>query len=95
MTHNIFMSDVTTEMPKYVCTKKVWALKIDVITINEVLGTASILPKEDGYGEIETPAGWLATYKGNGEDTGYYVIYKDGYKSWSPTKAFEEGYTLL
>ncbi len=26
---------------------------------------------------------------------GYYVTYKDGYKSWSPVEAFEAGYTLL
>lgn len=26
---------------------------------------------------------------------GYLVRYEDGYMSWSPAKAFEEGYTLL
>ncbi len=25
----------------------------------------------------------------------YFVQYDDGYKSWSPAKAFEEGYTRL
>jgi len=25
----------------------------------------------------------------------YIVIYDDGYKSWSPAKAFEEGYTRV
>ncbi len=25
----------------------------------------------------------------------YVVIYDDGYKSWSPAKAFEEGYTRI
>lgn len=25
----------------------------------------------------------------------YYVQYDDGYKSWSPAKAFEEGYTRI
>jgi hypothetical protein len=25
----------------------------------------------------------------------YLVIYEDGYKSWSPAKAFEDGYTRL
>jgi len=25
---------------------------------------------------------------------GYYVVYKDGYESFSPAQAFEEGYTL-
>lgn len=26
---------------------------------------------------------------------GYYVLYADGYESWSPAKAFEEGYSLV
>jgi hypothetical protein len=26
---------------------------------------------------------------------GYYVLYEDGYESWSPAKAFEEGYSRL
>ena len=26
---------------------------------------------------------------------GYYVVYKDGYKSFSPAEAFEEGYTPI
>lgn len=26
---------------------------------------------------------------------GYYVLYEDGFESWSPAKAFEEGYALL
>lgn len=26
---------------------------------------------------------------------GYYVLYADGYESWSPAKAFEDGYTRI
>jgi len=26
---------------------------------------------------------------------GYFVVYKDGYRSFSPAKAFEEGYTKI
>ncbi len=25
----------------------------------------------------------------------YYVVYEDGYVSWSPAKAFEDGYTRI
>lgn len=32
---------------------------------------------------------------GEGNDLGYFVLYADGYQSWSPSKAFEEGYDLL
>lgn len=28
-----------------------------------------------------------------GDDPGYYVVYADGYESWSPTQAFEDGYS--
>lgn len=30
-----------------------------------------------------------------GDDLGYYVVYADGYESWSPTQAFEDGYSAL
>ena len=33
--------------------------------------------------------------KHNPQVGGYYVVYKDGYKSFSPDEAFEEGYTLI
>lgn len=26
---------------------------------------------------------------------GYFVVYEDGYESFSPAKAFEEGYTRI
>ena len=26
---------------------------------------------------------------------GYYLRYEDGYESWSPAKAFEDGYSLI
>ena len=29
------------------------------------------------------------------EDLGYFIRYSDGYTSWSPTKAFEEGYSPI
>lgn len=29
------------------------------------------------------------------EDPGYVVVYPDGYVSWSPSKAFEEGYVVI
>jgi hypothetical protein len=35
----------------------------------------------------------FATY--SGDIGGYYVVYEDGYKSFSPASAFENGYTRL
>jgi len=34
-------------------------------------------------------------YKHKPEVGGYYVVYADGYKSFSPAQAFEEGYTRV
>lgn len=33
--------------------------------------------------------------EGSDDDLGYLVRYEDGYLSWSPSKPFEEGYTLM
>jgi len=42
---------------------------------------------EDTTTDEETPR-----FKMSDDDLGYVVEYADGYRSWSPTKAFEEGY---
>lgn len=42
------------------------------------------------YG-VDMPAAAFARGRPNPGD--YIVIYEDGYKSWSPAKAFEDGYT--
>ena len=78
---------VAREMPRYRCHKEVWALKIKAINGN------TITPEESGYASFEVDDAYLskhAPYVG-----GYYVVYKDGYKSFSPAKALEEGYTKL
>ena len=81
-------------MPRYVCHKVVHALKILAIEIlGRGDGSAMITPADVGYGKFETPPLFVEKYKGTDEDKGYYVVYADGYASWSPTKAFEEGYS--
>lgn len=82
------------ELPRYKCHKEVWALKIDSLQINRD-GSATIFPREPTYSSFNTKPGWDERFKGSEEDTGYYVLYKDGYESWSPTDAFEDGYTLV
>lgn len=56
----------------------------------EVVG-AFIVPEEEGYAEF--PVSREYVLKHNPKVGGYYVVYADGYKSWSPAQAFEEGYT--
>ena len=89
------MGDVAQcEMPRYRSHKEVWALNIAAIEIHED-ASATIAPADDSYAPFKTDAGWAKRFTGAEKDLGYYVVYKDGFKSWSPTKAFEEGYTRL
>lgn len=85
------------EMPRYRCHKEVWALKIrDVELSADPTKAAVIVPVAVGYRSFPAPDGWLDRFKGRESgDMGYYVVYADGYASWSPTQAFEEGYTLI
>lgn len=75
------------EMPKYKCYKEVHALKIKGISPDGELGF------EENFVPMLMPKEWLD--KHNPEVGGYLVFYKDGYKSFSPAKAFEEGYTRI
>lgn len=85
-------SGAAREMPKYVCHKTVWALKICGIT-TELDGTATLHPSDGAFGPIHVPAEYVV--KHSPRVGGYYVQYEDGYKSFSPAKAFEEGYTRV
>lgn len=90
--------DAGPEMPRYQCHKVVGALKIAAIEF-EVDGSAKIAPADPNCrtmnGTLRTKHGYRARFKGIDSDLGYYVLYADGYESWSPTNAFEEGYTRL
>lgn len=81
-----------TMLPCYRSHKKVWALKIKYITINDD-GSAVITPEEHGYASFSVDAKYVEKHKP--QEGGYYVQYEDGYQSWSPAKAFESGYTLI
>lgn len=83
------MNEAMTEMPRYVCHKQVWALKIKEIKL-AAAGPHLIVPEEPGYAAIEISDEWLRKHEP--VVGGYYVAYKDGYRSFSPAVAFEEGY---
>ena len=59
-------------------------------TDEEIVG-AIIEPEEEGYAAF--PVSRKFMLKHDPQVGGYYVVYADGYKSFSPAKAFEEGYT--
>lgn len=83
---------VAMEMPRYKSHKHVWALKIADILEPSSLG-ATIVPVEKGYAPFKVDAAYVNKHQP--KVGGYYVVYADGYKSWSPAAAFEEGYTRV
>lgn len=92
-----------TPMPQYQSHKKVWALKIAAISYDmdaaiadgnrETDGSAVITPVERGYAPFIVNAEYVRRHQP--QVGGYYVQYADGYTSFSPARAFEEGYTRL
>ena len=88
------MNQPMSELPKYKSHKIGRALKIAAIEVHQDK-SATIAPLLSPYAPFKTQPGWAERFKGSEADTGYYVVYDDGYASWSPTEAFENGYTRL
>lgn len=86
--------DAQMEMPKYQCHKQVWALRIAGVEVHKD-GSATIAPKDEGYAPFRTRAGWADRFQGDEDDPGVYVVYPGGFTSWSPTKAFDDGYSRI
>lgn len=80
------------EMPKYKCHKEVWALKIKDID-QTIEGKAILFFEDKRYAPLTVSHKYIQKHKP--QPGGYYVVYKDGYESWSPAKAFEFGYTKM
>lgn len=84
------------QLPKYKCHKEVWALKISILSLPNPAtpGLQTIMfPEDTRFAPFELDEEYVK--KHNPQPGGYYVVYADGYKSYSPAKAFEEGYTLI
>lgn len=83
------MADKGTQaqLPQYQCHKKVGALKIAKLEGN------LLTPAETGFAPFIVEKEYLR--KHSPEVGGYYVVYDDGYKSYSPAKPFEAGYTRV
>jgi hypothetical protein len=93
---------VQQQMPQYQCHKKVWALQItaihrkpnpDVTSRSGAASYGAILHVEEPYAPIEVSAVYMNRH--NPAVTGYYLVYKDGYKSYSPKAPFEDGYARV
>jgi len=81
------------KLPLYQCHKKVAALKILHVTDEKVRppdGSATIIPAERGHKPFKVSGEYMRRH--DPQTGGYYVVYEDGYESYSPAKAFEGGY---
>lgn len=88
----------SVEMPRYECHKRVHALKIaDVIDPtepgNETDGSRIIVPADKGFAPFRVKHDYVR--KHDPKPGGYYVVYEDGYASFSPAGPFESGYARI
>lgn len=86
-------SQTQVQLPKYKSHKEVYALKIaGMETLPD--GGLRITPVEQGYGPYDVEAQFIPKHDPARPQLGWYVvIYKNGYKSFSPADVFEDGYT--
>jgi len=84
-------------LPKYQCHKIVGALKIQSIAFAKAAvdgkqgGAAIITPTEEGFAPINVDEDYVTRHQPVAG--GYFVVYEDGYESWSPEQSFESGYS--
>lgn len=97
MENSMNENTVGVVMPQYVSHKKVWALKIaDIeVVVDDGGKAASAIMRfaEPGYGARPVSGAYMAKHAP--QVGGYFVVYPDGYESWSPAKAFEDGYERI
>lgn len=80
------------EVPRFISHKEVHALEIErVESVNPPVRGATVVFADERFGSIECEAKMFARYVPVRGD--FFVFYEDGYKSFSPRKSFEEGYT--
>jgi hypothetical protein len=84
-----------TDLPRYQSHKIVRAARIAIAETRS--NGAALLSFDDADGShLVTRPGWIERFTEEPSgDLGYYVVYEDGFTSWSPTYAFEAGYTRL
>ena len=79
------------DLPRWKCHKEVLAAKIKDMG---VFSTGELqLNFDDGIESVVLPPGWIDRFKP--QSGGYFVVYDDNYTSFSPAKAFEDGYTRI
>lgn len=83
-------------MKRYKCHKEVSAMRVDRIDDRGVIGAAlvSVGGTEEAPVDIDSVAVSVAFIERHKPTApGYFVRYDDGYESFSPAGAFEDGYS--
>lgn len=82
---------VSREMPRFISQKVVHALKIAFLQdVPREVGVELIF-EDKSYAPLTVSREWVQAR--GAQPGGYYVVYGDGYTSWSPAEAFEKGNT--
>lgn len=86
------------DMPRYKSHKIVRALKIKEVVDptkpnDETDGSRLLFFEEEGYPMKRVDRHYVRKHEPKAG--GYYVVYQDGYESWSPSEAFESGYEQI
>ncbi|MEL7628750.1 hypothetical protein AAGW04_07060 [Pectobacterium aroidearum] len=76
------------DLPKWKCHKIVSAARIDGYTT-----TTLSLAVNDAIVEVYVGTDWMLRHRP--EPGGYFVVYSDGYQSYSPPESFQAGYAPL
>lgn len=84
---------MTRELPSWKCHKTVQADRIASYEMLDHGGRMRWTMVLDCGAEVLADAGYMTRVKGGDPVGGYFVRYADGYESWSPAQAFEDGYT--
>lgn len=88
---------VPESMDRYLCHKEVRALKIRNVNLRPPMGFASgsatIVFEKSGVPVFVASPEFMKRH--DPRSGGYLVVYKDGYMSFSPAEAFEDGYGLM
>lgn len=79
------------DLPQYLCHKKVRALKIGLV--HKVAGQWMLTPTNAHFDEVPVSEDYIK--RNVPHAGGYFVVYEDGYQSFSPAEAFEAGYTAI
>lgn len=77
------------QLSRWKCHKEVWAEKI--AEVRPVYG--ELVLENARFAPIQVGNEFIERHKP--QVGGYYVVYDDGYKSYSPAGPFESGYTLI